>query len=170
MYIKTEAPLVQASWLKITSPVLTEAFVIIQDIGFQRNEEFNLVQNLNFGFQITAWFLSLSFFSFIFIGFLVSIRKLTAKNMLLTKAFNLKKAITNYMSLSKRFSFTLSSMSIFLVMFNLYLWLFMVLITNATQTNKIVIDTSEIIQDADDALNTKRTFCLIEDDTEFKVS
>ena len=33
-----------------------------------------------------------------------------------------------------------------------------------------MIDTSEIIQDADDALNTQRTFCLLEDDTEFKVT
>lgn len=129
----------QASWLKLSIPVLTENFVIIQDIGFQKNEEFNLIQNLNFGVQITTWFLSLSFFSFTFIFFLISMRRLIARNMLMKAAFNLKKVASSYMKLSKRFSLTLSSMSIFIVMFNLYLWLFMVLITNTTQTNKVVI-------------------------------
>ena len=129
----------QASWLKLSIPVLTENFVILQDIGFQKNEEFNLIQNLNFGVQITTWFLSLSFFSFTFIFFLISMRRLIARNMLMKAAFNLKKVASSYMKLSKRFSLTLSSMSIFIVMFNLYLWLFMVLITNTTQTNKVVI-------------------------------
>ena len=32
-----------------------------------------------------------------------------------------------------------------------------------------VIDTSYIIKDVDDALKSKKTFCLLEDDTEFKV-
>ena len=32
-----------------------------------------------------------------------------------------------------------------------------------------VVDTSHIIQNLDDALKTEKTFCLFEDETEFKV-
>ena len=81
-------------------------------------------------------------------------------------------------------------MSVFILMFELYLWLFMLMVVNTTKTNKVVsglssstkalndrrpsgfwqvVDTSDIIQDLNDALKTKRTFCILEDDTEFKV-
>ena len=139
MYIKTEAPIVQTSWLRLSTPVLTESFVIIQDIGLQKNEEFNLIQNLNFGIRITSLFLSLSVFSIAFVFFLIFLRKLMANGTLTGIDFSLKKVVSSYLKINKKFSFTLSSMSIFIVMFHLFLWLFMVMITNSTQTNKVVI-------------------------------
>ena len=139
MYIKTEAPIVQASWLKLSMPVLTEGFIIIQDILQGESEEFNLIQNLNFGVQVTSLFLALSIFSVVFIFFLIFMRKLLAKNVATKTKPCLKKVVSDYLKKNKRFAFILSSTNIFIVMFHLYLWLFMVMMTNSTQTNKVVI-------------------------------
>lgn len=73
------------------------------------------------------------------------------------------------MKFSERFASTLTSVGIFIMFFDLFLWLFMVFVLNTTKTNKVVIDTSEIIKDTDDAMNTERVCCLLEDDTEYKV-
>ena len=54
-------------------------------------------------------------------------------------------------------------------MIELYLWLIMLMVCNTTKTNKVVIDTSGIILNVEDALKTPKTFCLFEGDTEFKV-
>ena len=47
LYLKTESPIVQASanWLKMSMPLFTEAFIILQEISPQdKHEEFNLMQ------------------------------------------------------------------------------------------------------------------------------
>ena len=129
----------QTSWLKLSTPVLTESFVIIQDIQLGESEEFNLIQNLNFGIQITSLFFSLSFVSVIFILFLIFMRKFMVQNVVTKTNLCLKKIILSYLKINRRFSSILSSTSIFIMMFHLYLWLFMVMITNSTQTNKVVI-------------------------------
>ena len=182
----------QASWLKLSKPVLTEPFVIVQDIGFQKTQEYDLTQNLNFGIQITTLFVSSCFCSLIFTFFLISTRKLIVKGAATKKEFDLKKVISSCLKIFAGFSHApSSSVTIFILMFDLYLWLCMLMIINMTKTNKVVIIfccsafsptftderrfpqviyTSEIVKDAEDALNTHRTFCMLEDDTEFKVS
>ena len=137
-YIKMEAPLIQANWLKISMPVLTEAYVILQEIGTQISEEFNLIQNLNFGFKITLMFLSVSFFSLIFIFFLTFMKKFIAQNRVAKPNFNLKKIVSSCLRTIDGFVSPSSSMAIFIIIFNLYLWLFMLMVVNAAKTNKVV--------------------------------
>ena len=46
------------------------------------------------------------------------------------------------------------------------MWLSMMILTNNIKTNKVVVDTSSIIANVDDALyNTKKTYCELKDDT-----
>ena len=189
MYLKMEAPIVQTSWLKLSMPILHESFMIIQEIECgQNNEEFNLIQNLNFGVKITTLFLSLYSFSMVFIFFLTFMRKLLAKNAVPKPKFSPQKIVSVFLRTAERISSTSTSMNIFILLFNLYLWLFMLMVINTTKTNKVVsvsldsgssfinkkwlyqvINTDNIIKNVDDALNTPRTFCLVEDETEFKV-
>lgn len=168
--------MVQASWLGMSHPVLTEQFKIFEILKPEQNHDFNLMQNLNFGFQTTSCFIMASCFSFVFIFILITIRKkiisagqVVEKSRLRRGAFNLVKAASNYMKFSERFASTLTSVGIFIMFFDLFLWLFMVFVLNTTKTNKVVIDTSEIIKDTDDAMTTERVCCLLEDDTEYKV-
>ena len=63
LYLKSEPPIVQASWLKLSSPIQNEGFRIIQDLVLaEEQKEFNLIQNLNFGASVTAWFFHSIFF------------------------------------------------------------------------------------------------------------
>ena len=77
-----EAPIIQANWLKKSMPVLTELFIIAHDINTKgEHKEFNLMQNLNFGTQITTLFFSLYSFSMCFIFFLAFTKKFMAKKL-----------------------------------------------------------------------------------------
>ena len=160
----------QASWLKISMPVLTESFVILQDISpKEKNEEFNLMQNLNFGFQITALFLLVYLFSAGFIFILKYMKKVVTENIITKPKWSFKQVVLSCLNITDQVYNISPSMSVFILMLELFLWLFMLMVCNTTKTNKVVIDTSHIIQNVEDALKTPKTFCLVEDDTEFKV-
>lgn len=137
----------QANWLKISRPVLTEPFTIIQDIGVPETKQFNLLQNLNFGVEINAWFISVSLFSMVFICFLSfisstlsSMRQLFTGSLVrnqMRTTFFFKKVISSCLELANKFACTSSPMRMFLLVFNLYLWFCMLLIVNTTKTNKV---------------------------------
>ena len=160
----------QASWLKISKPILTESYVILQDINSrEKHEEFNLMQNLNFGFQVTVMFLSTYLFSVIFIFLLKYMKKIITENIISKPKWSLKQIVSRCLNITDQVYNISPSMSVFILMLELYLWLFMLMVCNTTKTNKVVIDTSNIIRNVDDALKTPKTFCLLEDDTAFKV-
>ena len=137
MYLKMEAPTVQTSWLKLSLPVMTERFLFLHDIRLRVNQEFNLLQNLNFGFQITALFLSVYSFSLAFIFLLNFMRKFIAQNTLRKPKFSLKQIVSSCLRIT-RLATTSPSLSIFILLFDLYLWLFMLMVINTTKTNKVV--------------------------------
>ena len=166
---KPEAPIVQATWLKTSMPVLTEHFVILTNINPQEEQqEYNLMQNLNFGFKITGMFLSGYIFSILFIFFLNRMKRYIDK-VLTNPKFSLKRVVFSFLNVTDQVYNISPSISIFILMVDLYLWLIMLMVCNTIKTDKVVIDTSSIILNVEDALRTPRTFCLIEDDTEFKV-
>lgn len=138
MYLKSEPPTVQERWLKLTMPVLTENFIMLQDISNLKNEEFNLLQNLNFGVQITTWFLSFYGFSLVFMFFLNLMKKFMTQNVVPKPKFNIKKIVSNCLRMAESFCSTSPSLSIFILLFELYLWLFMLMVVNTTKTNKVV--------------------------------
>ena len=61
-----------------------------------------------------------------------------------------------------------SALGSFIVSYKVFLWLSMIILTNNIKTNKVVVDTSSIVTNADDALyKTKKIFCTLNDDTEW---
>ena len=61
-----------------------------------------------------------------------------------------------------------SAFSSFNVSYKVFIWLSAIILTNNIKTNKVVVDTSSIITSADHALyKTKKTFCVLKDDTEW---
>ena len=139
VYLKMEASIVQADWLKKTMPVQTEAFIIAHEISPEGDyKEFNLMQNLNFGVQITALFFTLYSFSLIFIFFLIFVKKIITKQPLTKPNIGLKQIVSSFLWITDKVSSISSSLSIFVLMFNLFLWLFMLMVVNTTKTNKVV--------------------------------
>ena len=154
----------------MSMPVMTEAFFFVQDIdSHKENPEFNLMQNLNFGLQITSLFLSSYLFSVIFIFILKYMKRVIDKKTIAKPKCALKQIVSSCLNITDQVYNTSSSMSVFILILELYLWLFMLMVANTIKTDKVVIDTSKIIKNVDDALSTERTLCLIEGDTELKV-
>ena len=61
-----------------------------------------------------------------------------------------------------------SALSSCIVSYKVFIWLSTMILTNNIKTNKVVVDTSSIVTNADDALyKTKRVFCIPKDDTEW---
>ena len=154
--------------------MLTESFVISQDLDLgQEHQEFNLLQNLNFGFQVTVSFFSLYLFSSFFIYFLNFMNKVITKRAVGEPKCTLKQSVkqiaSSCLNITDQVYNISPSIGVFILILELYLWLFMLMVVNTTKTNKVVIDTSKIIKNVDDALITESTFCLLEDDTELKV-
>ena len=96
------------------------------------------MQNLNFGIGMTAAFLSFYFLSLIFISFLGYMKKLIAGNTVRKPKFSLKKIVSSCLRTTDGFSRPSWSISIFVLLFDLYLWLFMLMVMNTTKTNKVV--------------------------------
>ena len=160
--------MVQASWIKISTPILNEAFVLLQEIDLEKEHPtYNLMMNLNFGLNMTALFLLVYVFSSFFIFFLKWTKKRLANRAL--PKFGLRKIASSCLNITDQVHNISPSMSVFILMLELFLWLIMLMVVNTTKTNKVVIDTSDILRDLDDALSTPKTFCLMDDDTEYKV-
>ena len=61
-----------------------------------------------------------------------------------------------------------SALSSCIVSYKVFIWLSTVILTNNIKTNKVVVDTSSIVANVDDALyNTERFFCIPKDETEW---
>ena len=61
-----------------------------------------------------------------------------------------------------------SALSSFIVSYKVFIWLSGLMLTNNIKTNKVVVDTSLLITNVDDALyRTKKTFCVLKGDTEW---
>ena len=130
-------------------------------------EHYDLLNNLNLGYEITIWFICFVLFAFLFRIYVIF---LTYKENQILKRSKYKFRRLFFIGLRteqlllRAFSALRSS----IVSYKVFIWLSMVVLTNNIKTNKVVVDTSSIITSADDALyKTKKTFCVIKDDTEW---
>ena len=142
-------------------------FVVVQTIEQKKLENYDLLNNLNMGYEITFWFICLVLFAFLFRLFVIF---MTYKERRILKRTKKKFRRLFFIGLrtDQLFSQTFSALSSFIVSYKIFIWLFAMILTNNIKTNKVVVDTSTLITSADDALyKTKKVFCILKGDTEW---
>ena len=142
-------------------------FVVLQLIEEKKIEHYDLLNNLNMGYELTIWFICFVLFAFLFRLFVIF---MTYKERRILKRSNYKFRRLLFISLrtERLFLHAFSVLSSFIICYKVFIWLSMMILTNNIKTNKVVVDTSSIINSADDALyKTKKTFCILIDETEW---
>ena len=140
---------------------------MIQAIDKKNFEHYDLLNNLNMGFEITFWFICFVLFAFLFRLFVIF---MTFKETRILKRSNNKLRGLFFIGLrtEQLFLHAFSSLSSCIVSYKVFSWLSAIILTNNIKTNKVVVDTSSIITSADDALyKTNRVFCILKSDTEW---
>ena len=134
----------------------------------QKNlEQYDLLNNLNLGFEITIWFFSLVLFAFLFRLFVVFMTY-KEKRILKRSKYKFRRLFSIGLRTEQLFLQAFSTLSSFMISYKVFIWLSTIMLTNNIKTNKVVVDTSSIITSADDALyKTKRVFCIPKGDTEW---
>lgn len=67
---------------------------------------------------------------------------------------------------SKRFT----TIGIIVLSFNLFLWIVQLLVVGQIATNKVVVDTSELVKDEHDMFNSRHTACFFYDQQEMNMA
>lgn len=128
-------------------------------------EYFDLISNLDLGFEMFlfnfAGFLTVLFFGVFLINLLefpnqtekCKKMRLFSRIILLTENILMGNSI-------------LSSFGLFLIFCQLFIWHCQLFVTNNIKTNKVVIDTSDIIKDKQDLFSSKRVNCFMDEETE----
>ena len=130
-------------------------------------EHYDLLNNLNLGYEITISFLCFVLIAFLFRLFIIFITY-KEKRILKRSKYKFRRLFFIGLRTERLFLGAFSALSSFIVSYKVFIWLSTMILTNNIKTNKVVVDTSSIINSADDALyKTKKTFCILRDDTEW---
>ena len=122
---------------------------------------------LHFPFDLNVWFFGLCLFAFVFKYILVVQRFRRFRRRSQRSLVNIVRNLVNV-------SFTrdpdLLTLSLFGLCFGQFLWMANLFVSNNIKTTTVVVDTSQIVKNADDAFNSQRTLCMVEHDTEYQIA
>ena len=139
----------------------------MQPIKQKNFENYDLLNNLNMGYEITIWFICFVLFAFLF-RFFVIFMTYKEERILKRSKYKFRRLFFIGLRTEQLFLHAFSALSSFIICHKVFMWLSMTILTNNIKTNKVVVDTSYIINNADDALyKTEKTFCVVKDDTEW---
>lgn len=108
--------------------------MFIQDIGANTKTNLDLMTSFKFCFYLSSFLLSLCIFSLIFKYFLFA---LNCKRLVNLKGLK-KKLSRNLMNIFFKKICRLSSIGLFIVCYNIFIWLSIVIITNNMNTSMII--------------------------------
>ena len=130
-------------------------------------EHYDLLNNMNMGYEITIWFVSFVLFAFL-VKLFVIFMTYKEKRILKKSKYKFRGLFFICLRTEQLFLHAFSALSSFIVSYKVFIWLSAMILTNNIKTNKVVVDTSSFVTNVDDALyKTKRTFCVPKDDTEW---
>ena len=168
------APYHDEPWLKRTTTIHTERFLIFQDItrDISATKFYNLLNALVFEREVivssllTLFCLLMSFVLaklFLDPNFRLSqFRSFTKLRYVL-----IQKLLKRGFKVSNRSSFL---EHYFMLLFGFQLWVSIMLLNNNIRTNKLVVDSSGVIKDKEDIFKTNRTACYLENDIEHSLA
>lgn len=153
MYLKGEPDYLNEPWLERTLPMKTENLVVMQRV-YEKNmnlDYFDLTANFQFGLPILAsYFLS-------FLGIILTcLFIIKMKNKLASNPITNREILTIFQKDFFTKKYSLSAMGIFILFFHLFFWYTQLFMTNNIKTNKVVVDTSDLVKSKEDILNSKR--------------
>ena len=135
LYLRGEPDYLQEDWLAKSVPIQMENVVVIHQIRDQTSlAYFNLLNNFNVGFTLSAIYL---FFFFIILSLLILVNEL---------AYRIRSGGRETLGISKRVALALgkfrikrlSAIAIFVLFVQLFLWMTQLFLTNNIKTNKVV--------------------------------
>ena len=138
------------SWLGKTLPMRTETIVIGHRI-FDTNDVnyYDLIKNFNPGYMLLAFYFSSILIAFLVYQVLIKTQKKSNRSYLLI--------IFNFIFIRKHL---LSSIGISFIFFELFIMLTQMMLSINVKTNKVVVDTSDLIRNRYDALKSRRGMCV----------
>ena len=90
------------------------------------------------------------------------------KRILKRSKYKLKRLFFIGLRSEQLFLRAFSALSSFIISYKVFIWLSAIILTNNIKTTKVVVDTSSIVTNEDDALyKTKRIFCIPKGATEW---
>ena len=142
-------------------------FVVMQTIEQKKFEHYDLLNNLNMGYEIIISFICFVLFSFLFRLFVIFMTY-KERRILKRSKYKFRRLFFIGLKTEQLFLHSFSALSSFIVSYKIFIWLSSMILTNNIKTNKVVVDTSILITSADDALyKTNKVFCILKDDTEW---
>lgn len=140
--------------------------MILQPISIKKNVNYyDLALNFNFGYSIL---LSYLFILFMVTLFCLLISRLTIK---IDGRFRRKSLISKCVILFEHlFGTSFLPINIMLLFLSLFFWFTQLFLTNNIKTNKVVIDTFDLIKNTRELLNTKKVVCFLNRDTEMNLA
>ena len=136
-------------------------------IGKKTLENYDLLNNLKMGYEIATWFICLVLFAFFFRLFVIFLTY-KEKRILKRSKYKLRRLFFIGIRIEQLFLRAFSALSSFIFSYKVFIWLSTIILTNNIKTNKVVVDTSSIVTNADDALyKTNKIFCIPKGDTEW---
>ena len=141
MYLRGEPDYLHEDWLTKSIPVQMSKVVLGHAIHDQTNcvAYFNLLNNFNVGLTLSSTFL-VSVLAILAFSYLIN--RLT--NRIQERPPEACKSIA--VILTKFRNKTLSAIGIFFLFVHLFLWLTQLFLTNNIKTNKVVVDTSQLVR------------------------
>ena len=138
--------------------------MIVQLINSNKNnvDFFDLAENFKFEFDLI-----LGYFATLFVGLLLclAISRLTLN--INTRQFKRENIYSRLTILSKHLSSSkLWPIKMVLLFLTLYFWYTQLFLTNNIKTNKVVVDTSDLIKNSVDLMKTKKIVCFLNKDSE----
>lgn len=163
LYLKGESQTIELPWLKSTNPFKVEGFYIGHRIFKTDNVQyFDVVLNINLGLNFYVYFIS-----FLLLSLLSCFAVISLTNCLKAKRIKLKSVFVN--NILHRRPLKLSSVGLLLYALNLFLNFCQLCVLNEIQSDKIVVDTSELIQSDHDVLSTDKIACLVKEEIETNI-
>lgn len=167
IFESSPAPFHDEPWLKQTTAVHTERFLIFQDItrDISQTKFYNLLSAFDFEREIiisSLVTLLCLLMSFVFVKLLRDANFRLSEFRLLAKLRYVRKLFRGGFKVSTRCFIE----HYFAVLFGFQLWASIVLLTSNIRTNKLVVDSSGVIKNTADIFTTNRTACYLENDIE----
>ena len=160
--MRGEPDYLHEDWLTKSVPIQMEQILIGHPIRDQTSlvSFYNLLDNFNVGFTLTATYL-FSIFTILVLALLLN--ELT--HWIQTGAIRTNKISKRIASVVGSFrTKQLSALGLFLLFVHLFLWIIQLFLTNNIKTNKVVVNTDDLIKDKNDVLNTRKLACILKDD------
>ena len=161
--MRGEPDYLHEDWLTKSAPIHMANVIIGHPITDEKKNLafFNLLNNFNIGITLSSLYL-LSFIGILVCSFLLNrlAYRVQFGRRRRKRAFEISKRIALLLGKFRKERFT--AVGLFVAAIHLFLWWTILFLTNNIKTNKVVVDTSQLVKNADDILSSPKIVCMLE--------